>query len=48
MIIKSNIRNIRKIAENLEGMHIKLLITQLLIAIEKQTWYQNNARALII
>ena len=27
---------------------MKLLITQLLIAIEKQSWYQNNARALII
>ena len=34
--------------KNQRGIPTKLLIIQLLIAIEKKTWYQNNARALII
>ena len=46
MIIKENIRNHRKITENVD-VPTKLLISQLLTVIEKQTGYQNNARALL-
>ena len=48
MIIKENMGNHRKFAEKLMGYTYKITNTQLLIAIEKQTWYKNNARALII
>ena len=44
MIIKENIRNHRKITEKLRGIPTKLLISQLLIATEYQTWLRNNAK----
>ena len=47
MIIKENIRNHRKITENAVDVPTTLLISQLLTAIEKQTGYQNNAKALL-
>ena len=47
MIIKENIRNHRKITENAVDVPTSLLISQLLTAIEKQTGYQNNAKALL-
>ena len=44
MNINENMRNERKIGENSRGVPKKLLIFQLVIALENQTWYQTNAK----
>ena len=43
MIIKENIRNHRKITEKRGKTSQILLISKILLAIEYQIWYQNNA-----
>ena len=43
--IYENIRNKRKLANKLRGLPPKLLISQLLIALEYQTWYLIVAKA---
>ena len=44
MNINENMRNERKIQEKSRGVPRRILIFQLVIALESQTWYQTEAK----